>query len=946
MKIPKINIQKTMARLKTVNQKFTWKHYLLAFLIPFMGMVAALFVKDCVPFGQNYAILYCDEYHQYYPFFLSFRNALRNGNSLLYCWDMGMGVDFLGLIAYYLGSPLNWFSVFVPDSWALGYFAMLVPIKLGLAGFFFAVFLRHTFKKNDISIALFGSFYALCAWATGYLWNIMWLDTFALLPLVVLGTVRLLRDKKYILYTISLFLAVAINYYIGFFVCIFVLLIFICYQICRCKSFAELGKDFVRIGIFTVLSLGMTLFITLPALAALQNTFSIANEMPTDFALNIIEYDAYNQVNIAWKEFTSALSSGAGFSTVFGSFFSAIGKGAWLILDAMRQVAGNMGGALTPSFKEGLPNLYCGVGTIGMAFLFLTAKNVKLRDKLCSAGLLVFLILSFIIRQLDYIWHGFHFPNMIPYRFSFIFSFVMLYMAYRAWLMRDEFKLWQPIVAGVLSLGILLCAGDFSFTYLAYNLAFLLLYIGMFLFMIIERKLSAPAEAVIPSEKLEKSARLRKRLTTYIFAGIMMAELILNVVNFALEFPRTNITNFPRNDKGTSAAINYMKYKERNELFYRAEVTHTQTLNDGSLNGYHGISTFTSSANVKVTDFMRTMGYSAKGGNNSYVFEEGSPVGNLFLNLKYMIERDGNVEDNPYFDTVHSFDNAYLLKNNAYLPLGFLAESELAELEFDDTIHDFEFQNLLFTAATGIEENVWWNVSNNTLTVEATDNMTMNPITDTGLVSYKTGDESGTITYTYEANGKGLLCLELHMPKQNNFKVYRNDQELYSETFNMDQTFAVCEVYPGDKIKMEVTCKKDESSTIASRAAILVESTFREGFDILNASTMEVTEFSTSKIKGTIDCNRDGYLYTSVCNDGNWSVTVDGKPAEIKLTGEAMIGVELTKGTHEITFTYRNKAFTTGLVISIGCAVVFIGIIVLEKVIQNRKGKFVKPEEN
>ena len=54
----------------------------------------------------------------------------------------------------------------------------------------------------------------------------MWLDTFALLPLVALGTVSLLRDKKFMLYTLTLFLSIYSNYYIGFFPCIFVLLLF------------------------------------------------------------------------------------------------------------------------------------------------------------------------------------------------------------------------------------------------------------------------------------------------------------------------------------------------------------------------------------------------------------------------------------------------------------------------------------------------------------------------------------------------------------------------------------------------------------------------------------------------------------------------------------------------------------------------------------------------
>ena len=112
--------------------------------------------------------------------------------------------------------------------------------------------------------------------------------------------------------------------------------------------------------------------------------------------------------------------------------------------------------------------------------------------------------------------------------------------------------------------------------------------------------------------------------------------------------------------------IRYMKERE-DELFYRAEVTHTQTLNDGALNGYNGLSTFTSSANVKVTEFTRKLGFSAKNTYNRYCYEEGSPVSNLFLNLKYLIERRGLVEDNAYFDEVHHFGNVYLLENNAYL---------------------------------------------------------------------------------------------------------------------------------------------------------------------------------------------------------------------------------------------------------------------------------------
>ena len=258
----------------------------MAFAFPLLGMLFVMLISQYEPFGQ-YSMLYSDMYHQYYPFFVAFRDALRSGESLLYSWRVGLGMDYLGLISYYLASPLNLLSVLVPESWLLEFFSLLMPVKLGLAGLFFAIFLKKIYGAQDISIAVFGTFYALCAWALGYQWNVMWLDTFALLPLVALGTVSLLRDKKFILYTLTLFLSIFSNYYIGFFTCIFVLLLFIVYEICRWQGFRRFFCDLCRIALFSILAIGMTAILTLPAYAALQTTQSSVNQFPKGFRMNI-----------------------------------------------------------------------------------------------------------------------------------------------------------------------------------------------------------------------------------------------------------------------------------------------------------------------------------------------------------------------------------------------------------------------------------------------------------------------------------------------------------------------------------------------------------------------------------------------------------------------------------------------------------------------------------
>lgn len=884
-----------------------WNYLLLSFLLPFAGILVLMILVGCEPFGSK-SMLYSDAWHQYYPFFKAYREALLSGDSLFFSWNVGMGMDYLGLISYYLASPLYLLSVLVPEQFALEFFGMLAPIRIGLAGLFFAIFLKKTFGKDDLSLPLFGAFYATCAWALGYQWNVMWMDTFSLLPLVALGTVSLLKDKKFFLYTLTLFLSIYANYYIGLFTCIFVLLLFICYEICRCKSIGRFFTDLLRIAFFSLLAIGLTAILELPALAALQNTQSSVNTFPKGFRLNIADEHT-------WKG----------------------------LLDAMRQVAGNMSGGLKPTFVEGLPNLYCGVFTIVFAFLFLTTRGIKIRDKICSVLLLLLFMVSFIIRQLDYIWHGFHFTNQIPYRFSFLFSFVLLYMAYRAFLVRNKYRPWQLIVAGILTLGIFACSDSRTeLVFIAYNLIFFCLYLFVLFYAVVVRK--PRLDTSWEERKAICISRIQRRNASGILlAVIMLLELMINVVNYGVNFSYTNISNYPHGTEHTASIIRYMKEREARNPFYRAEVTHSKTLNDGALNSYNGISTFTSSANVRVTEFMKALGYGAKNTYNRYCYEESSPVSNLFLNLKYLIERDAAVEENRYFDQVHHYGDVYLLENNAYLPLGFLAESALSKVDFGQTSNAFFFQNELFTAATGVTENVWNTLNAATLKVEA-ENLQISNVNSNGYCSYTCDSSGAYVVYNYTIQQKGFLCLYLNMPQRNSYFVYKNDTYLFQESMSLPQTIAVSDVVPGDTITIKVSCTAGKNGSVTIKPAVLNDKVFRQGYDILNTSTLEIEEFSNTHIEGHVDCNRDGLLYTSIPYDGNWSVTVDGEEAPIVLVGDAMVAVELTEGTHQLEFNYHNKAFSLGWKVTLACALVFGGLtyLVYFRKRVRYKGKFLQ----
>ena len=879
-------------------RKRKWNFTALAFLFPFVGMLLVMLISGYKPFGQ-YSMLYSDMYHQYYPFFVAFRRSLRTGQSLLYNWSIGMGIDYLGLISYYLASPLNLLSVLVPEKLLLSYFSLLMPIKLGLAGLFFALMLRKLYGKNDFSITVFGGLYALCAWALGYQWNVMWLDSFALLPLVVLGEIALLREKRFFLFTAALFFAVFSNYYVGFFVCVFVALVFVCYEICRFPGWKRAGLDLVRIALFSLLAIGMTAILELPALAALQTTQSSVNQFPKGF-----------RMNIATK------------NTLKG------------LLDAMRQVAGNMGGGLEPNFKEGLPNLYCGVGTILLAWLFLMAKEVKLRDKVCCMVLLLFFMLSFIIRQLDYIWHGFHFPNMIPYRFSFLYSFVLLYMAYRGWLLRRRFRAAHILAAALLTAGVLCCSKDLLTTqgvdfldgtleipvYILYNLGFLIAFTGALLYGTIR----FPVPENPTPEEIGDIRYRQSRCRVYARRGVLavaVIELTANLLAFGLYFPGTSVRDYPKGTEAAASMFRYLKEREK-EPFYRAETTHSQTLNDDALNGYNGISAFTSSANVRVTEFMKALGYGAKNTYNRYCFEESSPVANLFLDLKYMIERDGRDRTSSVFSEVHHYEKVYLLENTAYLPLGFLAEETLAELDFSGGDNAFFFQNALFSAATGLDANVWTPIVGSGMTVLGNGTQVEESQVQ-GRVSYGECETGAYVSYFFTADRPGFACIHLDLPKRNDFVVAVNGVDVYRETISLPQMLAVGDLNPGDAVEVRVLCKKDETGSMTVTAALLDEDLFRWGYSILNASTLHLTSFRQTRVEGSIRCDRDGLLYTSVPQNGNWHLYVDGQEVEPTLVGDCMISVSLTQGEHSIVLKYRNRAFALGAAVTILCAGVF-----------------------
>ena len=147
--------------MKQAKEKDTKVFLVLSFFVPFLIM-GVMFVRAKVyPFGER-QVMYSDCKQQYLPFLKEFQRKLQSGDSMFYSWGNGLGTNFLAMIGYYISSPLNLLTLIVPMKYIREAMAVFMMIKIGCASLFTAIYLKHVYRRNDLSLVAFGCCYAFC----------------------------------------------------------------------------------------------------------------------------------------------------------------------------------------------------------------------------------------------------------------------------------------------------------------------------------------------------------------------------------------------------------------------------------------------------------------------------------------------------------------------------------------------------------------------------------------------------------------------------------------------------------------------------------------------------------------------------------------------------------------------------------------------------------------
>lgn len=875
----------------SVKQSKTYKifyknRYVFLTTVLATACIAVIYVIFSVfPFG-SITVMRMDLYHQYGPLFAELYDRIVEHKSLLYSWITGGGSSFLGNYLNYLSSPLS-FLIFLFDKEDISYaITFIVAFKCILSATSFSYYLKKSFNKDNYFLSAFGILYAFSAYFLAYYWNVMWLDAMIMLPLIALGIEKIFKTGDIKLYTVSLVILFFANYYMGYMCCIFAVLYFFVCFINTYSNDGKLNENAVYEKKYST--------------KALMNNVFINRGVKFAFASIIAALIcAITLVPVFMILKNSSATSGT-FPQTFKSYFD--------LLDLITSHFALLETTIRSSGDNVLPNIYTGILTFILLPLFLVNNKIKLKEKATYVVLIIFFVFCFNNNCAEYIWHAFHFPNDLPYRYSYMYSFIIAVMGYKTILNFKGIKVKDIAYTGLAIISFVIICQKFLTNKMTNStiyatIIFVTLWCG-FLFLL-------------------KNKNAQKKTVSFVLVTFILCETIISSI-VGLPLNQDN-KNYRENYKTYTDAINYIDNKDSG--FYRTELCYLNTRMDPAYYGYNGISVFSSMAYESYSQLQSSLGMQ---GNkvNSYTYNTQTPVYNMMFNIKYLIQTDVSLapSSNLYkkiYTTSDKKSNVYESKYN--LPIAYCVNSKIDDWVTDEG-NPFEIQSDFVKLATGYS-NIFKPVEYNSTDFDA---VSGDDVTENGTYWLEKSDSSsnyGTETVSLSPTIDGNLYLYV---KSSDLKTITVNSEKVSDiTQSMEDAYILDLGYhnKGDEVLVSLDASKmeSESTSFDFYCYTADDTVVKNMYNSLAGNSLNVDSYSDTTIKGTVNAKENCYLYSSIPYDDGWSVYVDGKKAETFEIGGTLLAIELTPGQHKIEYKYFPVGFLYGIIIS---AVTVFGLCV------------------
>lgn len=875
----KLNKKSFLAKLFSDN-----KVSFFAFFCTTIIMLLVFYCFNMVPFG-DVTILRMDLYHQYGPLFAELYERVKDGDSLLYSWNTGLGGTFLGNFFNYLASPLFFVIFFfdhvdLPDA-----IALMILLKSAFASAFFAYYLRKSQGRDDYVTVAFGVLYSFCGFFIAYYWNVMWIDAMALFPLVILGIERIIENKKFMLYTVSLAIIMISNYYMAMMVCIFSVLYFFV-RFMSNHSLSDRYDEDKKFDLKNIrfISSGFT-FAAASVIAALLALFAL---LPTVFILRNC-------------------------SATSGSFPNNI-KFYYTIFDFLANHLASVEPTIRSSGTDVLPNVYCGILTVVLIPLYLLSRTIKVKEKIMYVLLLAVMYFSFNINYANYVWHGFHFPNDLPYRFSYMYSFILLCMAFKAICRIREFSGREVLLTGIGVMAFIVAVQEIGSKNVSDNtilisIAFTFVYVLVL--------------AAMQNKKLQAAS-----VSLLLLCCVISESAIANTDNYSMNQEKANYSGDYESFADIKAII------DRNEDFiYRMELSDLRTRMDPAWYDYNGVSTFSSMASEKLSNLQSHLGMY---GNyiNSYTYNPQTPVYNAMMSLKYIVKKGAliGLENEQFYKKTFENDTYEAYANNYHLPVAFCVDNLVERWNHSDA-NPFAVQSDFFQRAT-LMSGVYYPM--NVVDVYYNNIYEFASDIQMGYVNFDKVDSGEYGSFTVTVSPEETQNCYLYVDSSEVETIYITGEEIdASQSIDEAYIFDLGLIEKGENVNVEIPIKDDKASGAVEFYAYGIDmEVFEAGYEKLLRGSLQYRVFEETHIEGTVNAETDCILYTSIPYDDGWHITIDGvevKREDYLRIGDALLGIRMPQGEHEVVFDYEPVGLVFSATVSALTLIILIVCLCLSK---------------
>ena len=585
--------------------------------------------------------------------------------------------------------------------------------------------------------------------------------------------------------------------------------------------------------------------------------------------------------------------------------------------------------ALEPTIRSSggdvTPNIYCGILTIILFPLYLMSKRFSWKEKLSDFSILVLIFFLCNYNATNFILHGFHFPNDLPYRFSFVYSFLLLVIGFKVLrYIRDYSYKTLILTAGSLVLFCVLAqkfelryADDFS------------IYISI-LFIIVY--------TIIICASISK--KLSLLMTSLVVCCAVMCEvLICDVPKFAFGVSRSDyISNYD----SYREAIQRIE-TEDDTPFYRLELNDIPSALRMSpcWYNYNGINNFSSMSSERNAAMQQKLG---NFGNkiNSFMYHNQTPVYNLMFDIKYVIDNNDPLKLNKtyyrYLSGSSETLTTYRVRQDS--AIGYCVDQSLLKgWSTQEEVNPFENQNSFLKLASGIEEDVFERA---TLYTNGATNCSITSFENTGdgSISYSVFNEGSRAEFGMYFKAEKKANYYLYLGSQSNFSKADIETANYKKTQEIDSNPYILDLGLLEKgEQVDITAFIDEEHASGSNyvwAYSINDEVFERAYAKLSGIGMlQLSKFNQTYLKGEVTAQKGQILYTSIAFDEGWTCKVDGTEVKPYKINDCLIGLEVGEGTHTVELRYSQVGLKTGLIISGMSIGILVAYFVLKKVLMN-----------